>query len=268
MPEARDLSPGRVNLLDDLARLATGRTRLLEQPRARLGRAEDDRAGAEDPRRDGTLQRSGIGGERHPRRDVGRHQPVLGDADQEQVEEEALLLGRLVAGEQQVEVLGEAQPAHQVAAEVASPHLDPVRIGLADVRDEGGRVRHRQAQRYIARTVKVDRPRRSAADQVRDRERLAPRRARPERRQRHVRRMLRIVQHLHDPAQGAHELQAGGTACGKSFGPTAIRSEWPALITALVGKISTGSSIGTPGVTPASTSFVNGCHGCSSWPFT
>ena len=133
MPEAGDLAPGRANLLDDLARLATGRPRVLEQPRARLRRAEDDRAGAEDPGRDRALQRARVGRERHPRRDVGRHQPVLGDADQEQVEEEALLLGRLVAGEQQVEVLGEAEPAHQVAAEVASPHLDPVRIGLADV---------------------------------------------------------------------------------------------------------------------------------------
>ena len=34
-----------------------------------------------------------------------------------------------------MEVLGEAQPAHQVAAEVAPPHLDPVGIGLADVAD-------------------------------------------------------------------------------------------------------------------------------------
>ena len=79
----------------------------------------------------------GIGGQRHPRGDVGRHHPVLGDRDQQQVEEEALLLGRLLAGEQQVEVLGEAEPAHQVAAEVASAHLDPVGVGLADVGDRG-----------------------------------------------------------------------------------------------------------------------------------
>ena len=111
--------------------------RLLEQPRARLGRAEDDRAAAEDPRRDGALQRSGVGGERHARGDVGGHHPVLGDRDEQQVEEEALVLGRLAAGEQQVEVLGEAQPAHQVAGEVAPPHLDPVGIGLADVADRG-----------------------------------------------------------------------------------------------------------------------------------
>ncbi len=108
---------------------------VLEQPRALLRRAEDDRPAAEDPRRDGSLQRSWVGGERHPRRDVGGHHPVLGDRDQQQVEEVALLLGRLLAGEQQVEVLGEAQPAHQVAGEVASPHLDPVGVGLADSRD-------------------------------------------------------------------------------------------------------------------------------------
>ena len=80
----------------------------LEQPRALLGRAEDHRAAAEDPRRDGALQRARVGGERHPRGDVRRHHPVLGDRDEQQVEEVALVLGRLVAGEQQVEVLGEA----------------------------------------------------------------------------------------------------------------------------------------------------------------
>ena len=86
-----------------------------EQPRAVLRRAEDDRAAAEDPGRDRALQRLGVGGERHPRGDVRRHQPVLGDRDEQQVEEEALVLGRLLAGEQQVEVLGEAEPAHEVA---------------------------------------------------------------------------------------------------------------------------------------------------------
>ena len=62
---------------------------------------------------------------------------MLGDRDQQQIEEEALVLGRLAAREQQVEVLGEAQPAHQVAAEVAPAHLDPIGIGLADVADRG-----------------------------------------------------------------------------------------------------------------------------------
>ena len=71
--------------------------RRVEQAGARLGRAEDDRAAAEDPGRDGALQRSGVGGERHPGGDVGRHHPVLGDRDEQQVEEVALLLGRLAA---------------------------------------------------------------------------------------------------------------------------------------------------------------------------
>jgi len=56
---------------------------------------------------------------------------VLGDRDEQEVEEEALVLGRLVAGKQQVEVLGEAHAAHEVAREVAAAHLDPVRISLA-----------------------------------------------------------------------------------------------------------------------------------------
>jgi hypothetical protein len=38
-----------------------------------------------------------------------------------------------------MEVLGEAQPAHQVAGEVASPDFDPVRIGLRDLSDTGPR---------------------------------------------------------------------------------------------------------------------------------
>ena len=128
MAEARHPAAGVVDLARDLAGLATRRDRLLEQPRALLRRAEDDRPGAEDPGRDGSLQRSRVGRERHPRRDVRRHQPVLRDRDQQQVEEVALVLGRLVAGQQQVEVLGEADPAHQVAGEVAPADLDPVGI--------------------------------------------------------------------------------------------------------------------------------------------
>ena len=90
------------------------------------------------PGRDGALERAGVGGERHPRGDVRRHHPVLGDRDEQQVEEVALVRGRLLAAQQQVEVLREAQPPHQVAAEVAAAHLDPVRIGLADVADRAG----------------------------------------------------------------------------------------------------------------------------------
>ena len=89
------------HLLGDRLGRPTGRhlfLRRFEQPRARLGRAEYDRAAAEDPRRDGPVQRSGVGGKRHARGDVGGHHPVLGDCDEQQVEEEALVVGRLAAG--------------------------------------------------------------------------------------------------------------------------------------------------------------------------
>ena len=84
------------------------RLRLDQELRAQLGGAEDDRPAAEDPGGDRALERSGIGREGHPGRDVRGHHPVLGDGDQEQVEEVALLVGRLLAREQEVEVLGEA----------------------------------------------------------------------------------------------------------------------------------------------------------------
>ena len=91
-----------------------------QQPGALLRRAEEERSRPEDPGRDGALQRLRVGRERHPGGDVRRHQPVLGDRDQHQVEELALLVGRLAARQQEVEVLGEADAAHQVAREVAS----------------------------------------------------------------------------------------------------------------------------------------------------
>ena len=59
------------------------------------------------------------------------------------------------------------------------------------------------------------------------------------------------------PAKDAASCETGGTACGKSFGPTAICSEWPALITAFVGNTSIGSSIDSPGDTGSTESFVN-----------
>ena len=111
---------------------------LHEEAGAGLGRAQDHGAAAEDARRDGALERAGVGGERHPRGDVRGHHPVLGDRDEQQVEEVALVRGGLLAAQEQVEVLREGQPPHQVAAEVAAAHLDPVRIGLADVADRAG----------------------------------------------------------------------------------------------------------------------------------
>ena len=73
----------------------------LQEPCARLCRAQDDRPAAEDARGDRPLQRAGIGSQRHPGRDVCGHHPVLCDRHQQEVEEEALLLGGLAAGEQE-----------------------------------------------------------------------------------------------------------------------------------------------------------------------
>ena len=107
----------------------------LQQQRAQVGSAEHHRAASENPRCHGSLQRAWIRGQRHPRRDVRRHHPVLGDRDEEEVEEVDLLLGRLLPGEQQVEVGGERNVAHQLARQVATPHLDPVGVRLTDVAD-------------------------------------------------------------------------------------------------------------------------------------
>ena len=62
---------------------------------------------------------------------------MLGDRDQQQVEEEALVVGGLLTGQQEVEVLGEAEPPHDVLGEVPPAHLDPVGVGLADAADRG-----------------------------------------------------------------------------------------------------------------------------------
>jgi hypothetical protein len=72
--------------------------------RALPGGAEDHRPGPEDACRHRALERRGVGSERHPRRDARRHHPVLGDRDEQEVEEEPLIVGRLLAGEQEVEV--------------------------------------------------------------------------------------------------------------------------------------------------------------------
>jgi len=97
-----------------------------EQRGARLGRAQDDGAAAEEAGGDGRLQGARVGVERHPGGDVGGHHPVLGDRHQQEVEEVALVVGRLLARQQQVEVGGERQPAHQVAAEIAAAQILPL----------------------------------------------------------------------------------------------------------------------------------------------
>ena len=108
---------------------------LFQQPRAFVCRSEDHGSAAQDARGNGALQRVRIGRQRHPRRDVRGHHPVLGDRDQQQVEEEALVLARLCAGEQQVEVLREAEPAHQIAGQITPAHLDAIGMRLADAAD-------------------------------------------------------------------------------------------------------------------------------------
>ena len=130
MTEARNALSGRVQLSHDLERFP--RASVLEQPCALLRRPEHDRPRPEDPGRYRAVERSGIGGERHPRGHVRRHHPVLRDRHEQQVEKEALLLRRLVAGEQQVEELREAQAAHEVAGQVAPAHVDAVGVGLTD----------------------------------------------------------------------------------------------------------------------------------------
>ncbi len=140
--EARQLAARCAGLLGDSLRDALGVATLLdlglrrfEHLRTRLRGAEDHRTGAEDSRGDGAVQRIGVGRERHARGHVGRHHPVLGDRDQQQIEEEALVVARLAPREQQVEVIGEGQAAHQLATQIPTPDLDPVRIGLTDVGD-------------------------------------------------------------------------------------------------------------------------------------
>jgi hypothetical protein len=88
------------------------------------------------------VQRRRVRGQRHPRRDAGRHHPVLGNRDEQQVEEEPLVVGRLFAGQEEMEVLGEGQPAHDVAGQVASANLDAVGVGLGD---PARGIRHRRA---------------------------------------------------------------------------------------------------------------------------
>ena len=157
---------------DVLGRAPAGHLLLgvLEQPCARFRGAEHDRPASEDPGRDGTLQRVGVGGKGHPSRDVRRHHPVLGDRDQQDVEEEALVVRRLAAGEEQVEVLGQAEPPHQVARQVATANLHPVGVGLGDSADgrSGGPDLHAPILAFLlaerlARSLAQD-PRRPRAD--------------------------------------------------------------------------------------------------------
>ena len=126
---------------DDVGHRAAARRprRAAAPPRgaaALLGGAEDHRAAAEDPRRDRALQRARVGGQRHPRRDVASAScPCSAMATRSRSRKKRCVLGRLAPGEQQVEIPGEAEPAHDVAAEIAAADLDPVGICLCDLAD-------------------------------------------------------------------------------------------------------------------------------------
>jgi hypothetical protein len=81
---------------------------------------------------------------------------VLGQRDQQQIEEVALVGGRLLARQQQMELLREGQPAHQVARQVAAAHLDAVGVGLRDVADRlGGLSDHRREPTSPATLVRM-----------------------------------------------------------------------------------------------------------------
>ena len=143
VPEPRRPGSGGVDRTRDVAGATAvgfaargdGRLRLLEHPRALLGGAEDHRSAPEDAGRDRPLERARVGGQRHPGGNVGGHHPVLGDRDQHQVEEVPLLLGGLAPGEEEVEVLGEAERPIRSPLQVAAPHLHAVGVGLRDVAD-------------------------------------------------------------------------------------------------------------------------------------
>ena len=65
---------------------------------------------------------------------------MLGERDEDEVEEVPLLPRWFLSRQEQVEVLGEGQPAHQVAGEIAAAHLDPIRVRLAQARDRLARL--------------------------------------------------------------------------------------------------------------------------------
>src|SRR5581483_4173184 len=97
------------------------------------------------------------GGEGDAGGDVARHQPVLRDRQQEGVEQVALLGRRLASGQEQVEVLGEREAPHEVAGEIASAHLDPVRVGTGDPRHRvAGRADLHAANTYALAAAPVN----------------------------------------------------------------------------------------------------------------
>ena len=127
------------------------RQRVVDDLAAEVGRAENHRAAAEHAGRDRALERGGIGGVGHPRRlDRGR-QAVLGDRDQAEVEEEALLFARRAAGRGDEEEFGEGRPAHEVAGEVAPAYADALGRRRGDGGPRGPRLADQHARSLLFR---------------------------------------------------------------------------------------------------------------------
>jgi len=102
-----------------------------------LRAARNYRAYAEEPSGHRALPSFRRSRERHAGGLHARHEPVLGDRHQHRVGEEALLVGRHRAGDEEVEIVGEAHLSDQVAAKVEAAHGD--RIGVRR-RDRGERL--------------------------------------------------------------------------------------------------------------------------------
>ena len=112
-----------------------------------------DGAAAEDAGGERALERLRVGVVGHARGDRGGREAMLGDGDEEQVEKEALLVGRLLAGHQEEEELGEGHPPHQVARQVAAADQDAVRIRGAERRFRLSRLADQHEDSSIAASI-------------------------------------------------------------------------------------------------------------------
>ena len=98
--------------------------RVEEELRGVTGRAEEHAAGAEQPgghRALDRLRRAGVG---EPRRERARREAVIGERHEHRVEQAALLRRGLAPRDEQIRELGEREPAHDLARQVAAGHRD------------------------------------------------------------------------------------------------------------------------------------------------
>jgi hypothetical protein len=65
---------------------------------------------------------------------------VFGDRHEQQIKEVALRLGRLAAGQQQIEIGGKGKPAHQIGAKILAAHGHAGRVGRTDRRRRRSRL--------------------------------------------------------------------------------------------------------------------------------